>query len=707
MLKKRSKAISILVSLAFLFTMILPGLAFGADPVKITHTTKQGIEADSDTAQNLGFVKLSEIEDADSVYVEVDLPADVDWETAIADGTINNFIDVYNAAGVAQNAGTLVDGDSDEYVVKFDSLNADDYIKLVFNNILVKKAAANDINATVTVKGVEGGLKVWEYTEDCLIGVQGDSEATFAADAAKSITVGSGQALADITFSENLAGALQAGDTIVITLPDDVEFDSVSIDDGKYGLAASAAVTAADEATITIDSVSSIFADEIEFSAEVTVFPNAAEGDIEVSVEGNVTPDFEDGDLVVAYIGTTAAEFAVEDTADDTIYQASYDKEIDRIEMTASGSFAAGDQLTLSLSDGLAWYEDEASFEGLVPNVEVLGFYNDNQSVWLEVTADVDEIDFEGLAIAALPDAPVGDITVSVSGDYDGEAVVGEVVAVAEVTADAPVVTLSSLGAAAGDIRMVEAKKATFGAGELVLSLPTGVTFAGKPTVEVNGDEISDVALNSNENEATITFAASDFRSNKVDTIVISDVEYDMDTRVRTADIEVEMSGSLINLLNGAGDDIVSDLEADYADDAVITVVNAAAKAAGSNDAQFVIGSSTYSLNGIEYTIDVAPYIKGDRTYMPLRYVAYALGVSESNILWDGNAQTVTLMKGDKVVQVKIGSQTMMINGASVTMDVAPEITSDRTMLPIRFVAQAFGAQVGWDAATQTVTIEM
>jgi len=49
----------------------------------------------------------------------------------------------------------------------------------------------------------------------------------------------------------------------------------------------------------------------------------------------------------------------------------------------------------------------------------------------------------------------------------------------------------------------------------------------------------------------------------------------------------------------------------------------------------------------------------------------------------------------------------MMINGASVTMDVAPEITGDRTMLPIRFVAQAFGAQVGWDAATQTVTIEM
>jgi len=38
-------------------------------------------------------------------------------------------------------------------------------------------------------------------------------------------------------------------------------------------------------------------------------------------------------------------------------------------------------------------------------------------------------------------------------------------------------------------------------------------------------------------------------------------------------------------------------------------------------------------------------------------------------------------------------------------MDVAPEIVNDRSFLPARFVAEAFGAQVGWNAGSQTVTI--
>ena len=60
--------------------------------------------------------------------------------------------------------------------------------------------------------------------------------------------------------------------------------------------------------------------------------------------------------------------------------------------------------------------------------------------------------------------------------------------------------------------------------------------------------------------------------------------------------------------------------------------------------------------------MDVAPYIKDSRTYMPLRFVAEAMGVTESNIIWDAVGQTVTLMKGDKVVQVKIGSNVLLIN---------------------------------------------
>ncbi len=65
-------------------------------------------------------------------------------------------------------------------------------------------------------------------------------------------------------------------------------------------------------------------------------------------------------------------------------------------------------------------------------------------------------------------------------------------------------------------------------------------------------------------------------------------------------------------------------------------------------------------------------------------------------------------MKGDKVVQLKVGSTTMLVNGAAVTMDAAPQnVDPGYVCLPIRFVAQAIGANFDWDAATQQVSIEM
>ncbi|MCW2279009.1 copper amine oxidase N-terminal domain-containing protein, partial [Heliophilum fasciatum] len=113
-----------------------------------------------------------------------------------------------------------------------------------------------------------------------------------------------------------------------------------------------------------------------------------------------------------------------------------------------------------------------------------------------------------------------------------------------------------------------------------------------------------------------------------------------------------------------------------------------------------------YTVNGMEKSMDVAPYIKNSRTYMPVRYVAEALGVSSDNIIWDADSQSVTLIKGSTIAQMTIGSPQMKVNGTTIYMDAAPEITSDRTMLPLRFIAQALGASVHWDDATQTATLK-
>ena len=57
------------------------------------------------------------------------------------------------------------------------------------------------------------------------------------------------------------------------------------------------------------------------------------------------------------------------------------------------------------------------------------------------------------------------------------------------------------------------------------------------------------------------------------------------------------------------------------------------------------------------------------------------------------------------VVEMTIGEDVGYINGTPVALDAAPIIRGSRTMLPVRFVAEAFGAKVGWDGATSTATI--
>lgn len=90
---------------------------------------------------------------------------------------------------------------------------------------------------------------------------------------------------------------------------------------------------------------------------------------------------------------------------------------------------------------------------------------------------------------------------------------------------------------------------------------------------------------------------------------------------------------------------------------------------------------------------------------VPVRFAANAVGVADSNIMWDAAAKKVTVIKGDRVVQMTIGSKVMLINGAAITMDAAPEIVNGRTMLPVRFLGQALGADFVWDPNAQTVTV--
>jgi hypothetical protein len=122
-------------------------------------------------------------------------------------------------------------------------------------------------------------------------------------------------------------------------------------------------------------------------------------------------------------------------------------------------------------------------------------------------------------------------------------------------------------------------------------------------------------------------------------------------------------------------------------------------------NATFTVGSTSYYMDGAAQNMDVAPYIKDGRTYVPILYLAQAIGISANNVVWDTGNATITLLKGDQAVQMQIGNKTLLVNGAARQMDVAPEISSGRTFLPASFIAQGFGYSVDWDAASQTIKL--
>ena len=122
--------------------------------------------------------------------------------------------------------------------------------------------------------------------------------------------------------------------------------------------------------------------------------------------------------------------------------------------------------------------------------------------------------------------------------------------------------------------------------------------------------------------------------------------------------------------------------------------------------AVFTLGDRQYSVNKNTYTMDAAPFIEENRIFVPIRYLAYACGVSEQDVLWSDAFETVTLKKDATTLQLQVGIDQAIRNGRVEELDVAPIYRSGRTYLPARWIGEGLGYQVKWDEKDKTVTIE-
>ena len=108
-------------------------------------------------------------------------------------------------------------------------------------------------------------------------------------------------------------------------------------------------------------------------------------------------------------------------------------------------------------------------------------------------------------------------------------------------------------------------------------------------------------------------------------------------------------------------------------------------------------------LDGNVVTMDAEPFIDANgRTMVPVRFVGEALAAA---VDWDANTRTVTITKDATLIKLVVGSQIITVNGAATTMDTAAVIRYERTFVPVRYIAEALGLDVGWDGTTSTVLL--
>ncbi|MGE5560736.1 MAG: N-acetylmuramoyl-L-alanine amidase [Chloroflexota bacterium] len=109
-------------------------------------------------------------------------------------------------------------------------------------------------------------------------------------------------------------------------------------------------------------------------------------------------------------------------------------------------------------------------------------------------------------------------------------------------------------------------------------------------------------------------------------------------------------------------------------------------------------------INGKPITTDVPAQLIGERTMVPARAVFETLG---AKVGWIDASRTVTVDYLDHAVSVRIGVRTATVDGRSVQLDVAPVIVGDRTLVPLRFIAESIGARVGWIQTPRTATVDI
>lgn len=107
-------------------------------------------------------------------------------------------------------------------------------------------------------------------------------------------------------------------------------------------------------------------------------------------------------------------------------------------------------------------------------------------------------------------------------------------------------------------------------------------------------------------------------------------------------------------------------------------------------------------IDGHSLFVDVPPQIQNSRVMVPMSAIFKALG---ADITWIGESQTVVGKKNFINIILQVGKTKATVNDQEIDLDCPPVIIEERTLVPVSFIARAFGAEVIWDEPTETVSV--
>lgn len=107
-------------------------------------------------------------------------------------------------------------------------------------------------------------------------------------------------------------------------------------------------------------------------------------------------------------------------------------------------------------------------------------------------------------------------------------------------------------------------------------------------------------------------------------------------------------------------------------------------------------------LNGEMLEFDVQPTVISNRVMVPMRTIFESLGAT---VQWEGNTQKITAKTANTTVEMQLNNNTMLVDGQSIALDVAPQAINGRTLVPVRAVAESFDIHVIWDDIFNSVIL--